>query len=117
MQSLFAAQPQDVLFDYVPLSYSSKKDEKFLDRILSELKQMTDAPNGLVRYMAQDIPLFYYFMHKELAYFKLYLYQHFKTTVPVHRLPKISLAAITKADEKRFQKVQTLYARIPSEEI
>jgi hypothetical protein len=114
---LFPSKPQDVMFDYVPLAYSSKKDENYLERIIAELSHIAAAPNGLIRYMAPDIPLFYYFQHKELAYFKLYLYQHFKTTMPVHRLPKISFAAITKADEARFQKVKELYARVPSEEI
>lgn len=114
---LFSENLQHVLFDYVPLAYSSKKDEKPMERILSELQNLATAPIGQVRYMAPDIPLFYYFLYKELAYFKLYLYQHYKTTIPIHRLPKISFAAITKADEKRFRKVTELYAQIPSEEI
>jgi hypothetical protein len=114
---LFSENPQHVLFDYVPLAYAAKKDEKPMERILSELQNLARDPIGQVQYMAPDIPLFYYFLYKELAYFKMYLYQHYKTTIPIHRLPKISFAAITKAEEKRFLKVAELYAHIPSEEI
>ncbi len=48
--------------------------EKYLDYLLINLKQISASKEKMFYYEAKDLPLFYYFLHDDLAAFKLFFW-------------------------------------------
>ena len=114
---LFPLPKDRIIFDFLPLREESKITGNYLSNVIQELEQVSANSDGKVTYLSTDLPFFYYFLHKEVAWFKLYLFEHNSSNKGISQLPKLSFSAIGREQELVFESVKTLYSKINSEEI
>jgi len=116
-QVLLTNYSSRVSFDFPPLKEDQKITGGFLESVIQELELVRQATDGRIIYASTDLPFFYYFMFKEIAWFKLYLFQHSNSDRAISELPKISFSAIGDREIQLFERVKESYSEINSEEI
>ena len=117
LTSLFQSSGSNIIFDYEPLMEFPQLTGSYLSGVINDLKLVASDPKGRILYVSTDLPFFYYFLHKEIAWFKLYLFQNNNSDMSISQLPKISFSAIGEKEKQLFDAVKILYSRIDSEEI
>lgn len=119
--AIYEQQAGRVVFDYNPLRVISKDaqnaQDDYLRNVIRDLQRVANSATGQMSYLSTDLPFFYYFIHKELAWFKRYLYQHNQSNERTSKLPKINFEDIQEEHQTAFKKMLQLYCQVPSEEI
>jgi len=91
--------------------------EKYLDYLLGNLKLIANAKEKMFYYEAKDMPLFYYFLHDELAAFKLFFW--IKTVLLCKGYSKMQFEdqELSGLIHKKGIEIIRAYNKIPSSEI
>jgi hypothetical protein len=91
--------------------------EKYLDYLLTNLKQIGSAQEKMFYYEAKDLPLFHHFQFEELAIFKFFFWMKTALALPGYgkmQFEDNDLAAIV---SKKGPEILRTYNRIPTTEI
>jgi len=91
--------------------------DKYLDYLLINLKLITGAKEKMFYYEAKDMPLFYFFLHDELASFKLFFW--IKTVLLCKGYSKMQFEdhELSGIIHKKGIEIIRAYNKIPSSEI
>ena len=112
-----SALDNEVTFSYTSLSNKIENFEKYLQRILEQLKMINQYDVKQITYSAEDIPMFYNFLYPELSAFKLYYWYKSILTVPEFEGKKFDFNIITKKNLELCHAIFNEYKKIPSIEL
>lgn len=119
--AIHGEQSGRIVFDYAPLRGRPEDEpstqDDYLRNVVRDLQRVANSATGQMLYLTTDLPFFYYFIHKELAWFKRYLYQHNQSNELTSKLPKINFDDIQEGHQAVFTRMLQLYCQVPSEEV
>jgi len=116
--TIFSAENNtDLNFTFPPLTQDAYDLTVYLQQIKARLQLISTDPQCQIIYLSTDLPFFYYFLHKEIAWFKMYTFQYNNSDKSIGQLPKISFSAIHPELETLFADIKTLYSQLDSQEI
>ena len=108
---------QTAMFHYAPVCFSNFDGYiSYMEQMAAGLKALKSAPEKEICFAAQDIPLFYFLKHTELALFKLYAWNDAATR---ERLSYRDFCNNFDMDKITpiFEQIHSSYMAIPSKEI
>ena len=117
LDSLFDVGDDSIMFKYRGIDREKFTFEHYLASILKDLKNLRSLPDKDLIYAAKDTPIFYYFMYRELAAFKIFFWLKTIYHIPEYETKAFSFDEVSDSLLDLAQRIWKLYIHIPSLEI
>ena len=106
-----------VTFNCNSLDNQDKSLENYLNKILTDLKQIQSFEQKEIIYAAEDVPIFHNFAFPELTAFKLFYWNRSMLDVPSLEGKKFDFSVVSKEFVSLVKEIFNTYITIPSIEI
>ncbi|MFI5203956.1 MAG: hypothetical protein ACHQF2_05615, partial [Flavobacteriales bacterium] len=115
--SFSMGETNKAMFAYQPMGSSMDKFEKYLQRILKNLKTVQQFPGHRLTFAAEHVPLFQYFDHKHLTAFKFYYWNYSILGAEELKGKKFDPQSLTETMYQTGQEIFDTYCNINAREI
>lgn len=116
---LFGKKEGTVSFQFPPLFKNVDNQNNFLTPIIEDLIRLRKLPDSTIKFLATGFPIFYFFLNKEIAHFKFYIFKNSVWDKASFNIRKFSIREIETDFERiaQYESVKKLYASVNSEEV
>ena len=106
-----------VSFKYVSIKPSIDSFKEYFGGILKDLTQIKHSGAGSIRYLSQDIPVFYHYQYEYLSAFKIFYWMKSIMNIPELEDKQFDINLIPEEIKAIAQQIAENYKSIPSTEV
>lgn len=116
---LFQHNQDWLTFEFPAFRRRGELGGNYLSQLVKELEVIDKQAGAKLQYLSTDLPVFYYFLSRDVARFKLFVFQHtiWQTNAGPSQNLNFELAVNGTEDFPLFERLKHLYGGIDSEEV